>query len=266
MQGWISLHRKLLDKPIWKNSSVEHKVILITLLLMANHEQNEWEWKGKKFIVKEGQFITSLESIVRECGKGVTIQNVRSAIKRFEKLEFLTNETTKTGRLITIVNWSNYQDLQTKSNKPTNKEVTKHQQRGNKEVTPNNNDNNDNNDNKYNNLSSNKFNDDSFEMLTVNYLVSQILKLNPKFKEPNKQIWCKEIDRMRRLDKRSDEDIKRVIKFATEDPFWQKNILSTKKFREKFDTLYIRMNNKNKESSYNNKQSINEFAEMLKGM
>ncbi|WP_461467085.1 hypothetical protein [Parvimonas micra] len=155
--GWIKLHRTLLDKTIWINSTPEQKTILITLLLMANHEPNQWEWKGKKYIVKSGEFITSLEKIVAKCGKGITTQNVRSALKRFEKLQFLTNKSTKQNRLIKIENWSLYQDEENQLNKATNKEVTNDQQRPNKEVTTNKNDKNDKNDkNIFNNLSIDK--------------------------------------------------------------------------------------------------------------
>ena len=152
--GWIKLHRALLDKTIWQNSTPEQKTILITLLLMANHEPNQWEWKGKKYIVKSGEFITSLEKIVAKCGKGITTQNVRSALKRFEKLQFLTNESTKQNRLIKIENWGLYQDEENQPNKATNKEVTNDQQRPNKEVTTNKNDKNDKNI--FNNLSIDK--------------------------------------------------------------------------------------------------------------
>lgn len=124
---------------------------------MANHEPNQWEWKGKKYIVKSGEFITSLEKIVAKCGKGITTQNVRSALKRFEKLQFLTNESTKQNRLIKIENWGLYQDEENQPNKATNKEVTNDQQRPNKEVTTNKNDKNDKNDkNIFNNLSIDK--------------------------------------------------------------------------------------------------------------
>ena len=140
-EGWVALHRMLVKKAIWKCSSPEHKVILITLLLLANHEENEWEWGGRKFKAMPGQFVTSLESIKRAAGRGISTQNIRGALKKFKKYGFLTEETTKTGRLITIVNWGEYQD---KSKKPT-KQVTPCQQRGNKQVTTNNNDNNDNN-------------------------------------------------------------------------------------------------------------------------
>ena len=144
--GYIKLFRCMSKKPIWKNSTPEQKTILITLLLMVNHEEAEWEWKGKKFKVNPGQKVTSLEKIAEESGKGISIQNVRSALKRFEKLEFITNESTKSGRLISIVNWELYQCDKLSPNKEVNKEVTKSQQRGNKGVTTNKNDKNDKND------------------------------------------------------------------------------------------------------------------------
>lgn len=140
--GYIALYRCLLDKPIWKQSTPEQKCILITLLLMANHKEHEWEWRGEKFKVLPGQMITSLSSIAERAGKGISIQNVRSALVRFEKLGFLTNQSTKTGRLINIVNWAVYQEEFKKANKQTNKAKRKNQQRPNKDLTTNNNDNN----------------------------------------------------------------------------------------------------------------------------
>lgn len=155
MGGYLALHREIFDKPIWLKSSPEQKVVLITLMGMANFKENEWEWKGEKFKVNPGQFITSLDKIIIKCGKGISIQNVRSALKRFEKLHFLTNESTKTGRLLTIVNWGVYQDSESITNKATNKELTKNQQRGNKELTPKKNDNKDEKDDTDNNINTN---------------------------------------------------------------------------------------------------------------
>ena len=145
-QGWIKLHRELIDKAIWKTSTPEQKIILITLLLMANHEENEWEWNGERFKVQPGQMITSLKSIAEACGKGVTIQNVRTAIDRFEKYEFLTNQSTKRNRLITIVNYEKYQGINYQPNKATNNQLTNDQQSTNNRLTTNKNDKNDKND------------------------------------------------------------------------------------------------------------------------
>jgi len=135
--GWIKLHRALKDKAIWKCSTPEQKVILITLLMMANHKPQEWEWQGKKFTCYPGQMITSLESIRKIAGRGVSIKNIRTSLQRFQKLEFLANKTAKTGRLITIVNWESYQSDE---NNGQSKRQT-----GGKQVATNKNDKNDKN-------------------------------------------------------------------------------------------------------------------------
>lgn len=138
-KGYIRLYRDLLDKAIWKCSTPEQKVILITLLTMANHAPAEWEWNGHKFEVQPGQFITSLDGIAKKSGKGVSIQNIRTALDKFKKYGFLTYQSTKTGRLITIENWGFYQS--------DHKNQQGNQQSTNKALTTNNNNKNDNTNN-----------------------------------------------------------------------------------------------------------------------
>ena len=137
MNGWIKLHRELLEKPIWKNSSPEHKVVLITLLLMANCKEYDDEFDGKKYTVKPGEKITGLEEIAKICGKGVTVQNVRSALQRFEKLGFSTGASTNKGRLVKIENWGIYQGDENAANKQSNRQPTSTQQATNKQPTTN---------------------------------------------------------------------------------------------------------------------------------
>ena len=137
-----------MEKAIWLQSTPEQKVILVTLLTMANHKEKQWIWQGEKFEAKPGQFVTSLDSIVKQCGIGVSNRNVRTAIDKFENLEFLTNESTKTGRLITIVNWRVYQETNDDTDKASDKEVTKHRQSTDKDLTANKNDKNVKNDKK----------------------------------------------------------------------------------------------------------------------
>lgn len=177
-EGWIKLHRCLMSKAIWTSSTAEQKVILITLLMMANHLGREWEWQGKKFKADAGQFVTSLDSIVRKCGKGITLQNVRTALTKFEKYEFLTQEVTKTGRLINIVNWGLYQDKEKETNKHTNKELTKSSQSTNKELTTNKNDKNVKNDKKY--IYIREFTEDR----TLIETIIDFMKMRDKIKKP----------------------------------------------------------------------------------
>ncbi len=130
LDGWICLHRELLEKPIWKCSTPKQRSILITLLLMAGHKENEWEWKGEKFKVNPGEFVTSLKSISKLSGPNISIRNIRTALKRFENFQFLTNKTTNQGRLISIVNWDAYQVVERKSDKQSDKQVTSNRQAG----------------------------------------------------------------------------------------------------------------------------------------
>ena len=129
-KGWVKVHRCILDKPIWLNSTPEQKTVLLTVMLMANHNKKEWEWAGKKFNVEPGQMVTSASSICEKAGKGVSRQNVRSSLKRFEKLQFLTMKSTKMGMLITVLNWDSYQDTQPSTQPST-------QPRGNQGATTN---------------------------------------------------------------------------------------------------------------------------------
>lgn len=132
--GWLKLYRVLIQKPIWKQSTPEQKAILITLLCMVNHEEQEWEWQGRKYICKPGQVITSLEKIAKEAGKGITLKNVRTAIDRFQKYGFLANESTNKNRLITITNWELYQsgDDEQASKQASNGQATGKQRATNK--------------------------------------------------------------------------------------------------------------------------------------
>ncbi|MDW0118635.1 hypothetical protein QTL97_17050 [Sporosarcina thermotolerans] len=99
-KGWLKLHRELKDKAIWKTSTPEQQVILVTLLMMVNYEASEWEWRGQKYDLQPGQVLTSLSKLAEESGKYITVQNVRTALKRFEKYGFLTDESTNKNRLM----------------------------------------------------------------------------------------------------------------------------------------------------------------------
>lgn len=128
--GWIKTYRELLDKPIWHESTPEQKSILITLMLMANSQETQWEWRGEPYTALPGQFVTSLEKIAAKAGKGITSRNVRTALNRFEKYGFLSNQSTNKNRLITIVNWGVYQSPPSETVKQTVK-----QQSGNSQAT-----------------------------------------------------------------------------------------------------------------------------------
>lgn len=229
-----------MDNPIWHSSTVEQKTILITLLMMANHETKEWEWCGKKYKANPGEFVTSAASIIKNAGKGITRQNVRTALERFKKYGFLTYETTKTGMLITIENWGIYQAIETKTNQVINQEVTNNQPTGNQEVTTNKNDKNIlllSEPKKK--VSDKHFDEESREMKSVKHMLQRIKEMRPTFKEPNLQSWCKSFDRIYRIDKRDPTETCYLINEIYKDEFWRMNILSPDKLRKQYDRLWF---------------------------
>jgi hypothetical protein len=86
---------------------------------------------------------------------------------------------------------------------------------------------------------SNKGKNDS--ILLSELLLSLILERRPTFKKPSLSTWAKTVDLMLSKDNRTSEEIKAVIVWCQQDPFWRNNVLSMKKLREKFDQLCLKM-------------------------
>ena len=91
------------------------------------------------------------------------------------------------------------------------------------------------------NIMSAKYADDTIEFRLSKYLFERIQNRKPDYKQPNLQEWAVQIDRIIRVDKRTPEKIKAVIEWCQADNFWQNNILSTAKLRDKFDQLELKM-------------------------
>lgn len=116
------------------------------------------------------------------------------------------------------------------------------------------------NNNNTNKLLNNKlsFDENSIEYVLAAELKNYILRNNPNAKVPdNLRKWANDINKMIRLDKRSEEDLRLVIEYSQSNRFWQCNILSPAKLREKFDTLYLQ--GKNDKQSNVKTKSDNDF-------
>ncbi len=237
-RGYIKLWRKLTESNMYKNLNSKQRDILIQCLLMANHQENEWTWGKEIYKCVPGQFITSLDSLKDKCSKDVSVQSVRTSLLKLEQWHFLTNKSTKTGRLITICKWDTYQNVLT----TTNKEPTKSQQRANKELTANKNDNNVKNEKK------SCLKPEWLEL--VELLKSLILQNNPEanISKTYKIKWYDSVRLMIKYDKRTIEKIKTLITWSQKDTFWKTNILSMSKLRQQFDKLTLRERNEKPET------------------
>lgn len=117
MQGWIKLHRQLLE---WEWYGDLNTFRLFThLLLMANHKDKKY----KGLLLKAGTVITGRELLAKQTG--LTVQQVRTSIDRLISTNEITNKTSPQGTIIQIVKYIDYQVL---TNEVTIKQPTSNQQ------------------------------------------------------------------------------------------------------------------------------------------
>ena len=139
MQGWIKLHRKILDNELWYDVSTFR---LFTLLLLKAAHKDGTKVGGQ--VLKQGQYIRSYRMLAHDLsykeGRGVK-QYSTSTIKRCSaKLienGMVTVDETELGTLFTIVNYASYQHLQGDEEETQN--GSQNVNRTNPERSPNNN-------------------------------------------------------------------------------------------------------------------------------
>lgn len=141
-KGWIALHRKLLDWEWWDDHNTTR--IFIYLLLKANHKDKKW----KGIPVKRGQLITGLSTLHKVTG--ISVQSIRTSLKRLKSTGEITDKSTNQYRLITICRYDDYQNIGNQVTSQVTGKPTINQQSTNNQLTTNNNVNNVNNvNNKY---------------------------------------------------------------------------------------------------------------------
>lgn len=123
MEGFIKLHRQFLEWE-WFDDSNTFK-LFIFCLLKANYTDKKY--RGE--IIKRGTFVTSLEVLSNETK--ISVQSVRTSLKRLESTGELTSRRTSKGTVIQVVKYDDYQA----TNTPTNKQLTSNQQASNKQLT-----------------------------------------------------------------------------------------------------------------------------------
>lgn len=109
------------------------------------------------------------------------------------------------------------------------------------------------------------FPQDSKAYKAAAYLDGCICKRLPTQKpsdEHRLQSWAVDFDKCHRIDGQSWDDIARVVKFSQEDPFWQNNILSGGKFREKFVQLLAKMQSCNNGRNFSGTSAMSDLQKL----
>ena len=109
-QGWIKIHRSLIDKGYYKHSAYVH--LWVHLLMLANHAQAEFMWNGKMIKIKSGQFITGRLNLSQDTGIPQT--TIERILDVFVNDHQIGQQKTTKYRLITILNWEKFQKVDNK--------------------------------------------------------------------------------------------------------------------------------------------------------
>ncbi|WP_068505901.1 hypothetical protein [Paenibacillus kribbensis] len=269
MDGWISLHRKLIESEIWEKPPLYAKV-WIYLLLSAQHTQ----YKG----LKKGQVLTSIPEIIDAVSWKVGARRERPTKDQiYQVLEFLRGKAMKSKRspdesnakatmitttkathklLITISNFGVYQDLKSgESNDESNDEKATKPPR--KQRQPNNINNNDNNDNNEQQGKDKKPPSPKSPKRTYSE-EDRVYKLAKRFHElayqnaleigtdhliesPNFQKWANTFRLMIEKQKLQEAEIGEVVKFALSDSFYRTIIFSPDNLRKQYQAILTKM-------------------------
>lgn len=108
MPGWIKLHRKIEDNPLYKDKPFNKSMAWIDLLLLANHESKEFlDHRGNVIQGEQGTVYRSVLFLGERWGW--SRDKVNHFLKQLEIMKMIHKNSTTQGTTITIVNYGDYQ-------------------------------------------------------------------------------------------------------------------------------------------------------------
>ncbi len=129
LNGFVKIFRQLMEWEWYQDVPV--KTLFLHCLLEANFKDKKW--RGVE--LKRGQFLTSNDKL--RIKTGLTLQQVRTAIKKLKSTGEITTESTNRNTIITVVNYDFFQDKDEVATSETTDEITDKQQTDNKQITHN---------------------------------------------------------------------------------------------------------------------------------
>lgn len=125
-QGWIRLERSLMEHWLHEDKPYNRLAAWVDLLLMANHEAKKMPTNGSVVTIDRGQLFTSSVSLSARWGWS------RGKVERFMELlendHMIDRKRTPYGQLVNIVNYSVYQDVNSKNGQQTDSKRTPNRQ------------------------------------------------------------------------------------------------------------------------------------------
>ena len=127
MNGWIKLHRKIIDNPVFDNPDLFH--LFVYCLIAANHNPTMIVWNGEEKNMERGSFITGRKSLSEKLKQSES--KIYRNLKTLEKLNIITQKSNNRFTLINVVNYCNYQGSEFENEQQTNNQRTTDEQQMN---------------------------------------------------------------------------------------------------------------------------------------
>lgn len=105
--GWIKLHRKSVENPMYFEEPFDKWHAWTDLLLMVNHETKQFVSKGQLLTLEPGQMVTSMAILAKRWHWSVN--KVRRYFKLLDGMGMCKVDGTPNGTTITVVKWAFYQ-------------------------------------------------------------------------------------------------------------------------------------------------------------
>lgn len=110
-KGWIRIHRQLQDSEIWMQSQpFDMRSAWIDLLLLANHEDKTIIFDYQPFVIKRGQYLTSVRSLSNRWKWSK--DRVLKFLRLLTQLQMITKDSNNQRTLLTIENYDKFQGSQ----------------------------------------------------------------------------------------------------------------------------------------------------------
>ncbi|EQM28638.1 replication protein [Bacillus licheniformis CG-B52] len=261
MSGWIKLHRKIKENPIFANSDMFKLWALC--LIKATHKEHDQLVGNQMVKLLPGEFVTGRHELASEFNEGVkpsekvSPSTVWRYMKNFEKWQMLNIKSGNKFSVISVTNWSEYQQ----SEQQVNSKWTASEQ----QVNTNKNVKNEKNEKKNNK----RLVFDENHMKLAELMWKCVQGNAPDMKKPNFDRWANTFRLMMEKDGREGKEIQDMIVWSTNHYFWYQNILSPDNLRKKYSKLLIQKNDEQRKEWRTRKgvkQNVEQFRRYPKAV
>ena len=111
MSGWVKIHRRVLDH--WASQEPEFLAVWVRILMEANHSDKKQMINGSLVTVKRGSLVYGRNAFSER--SGVTVNKLRRIITTLESEGMIHQQNTNKYSIISIANYSKFQDLHQQS-------------------------------------------------------------------------------------------------------------------------------------------------------